>query len=109
MTTSGRCRFRFLVTVAAAALLLPPAADAEGPSKQCVAGAAGVGDEYYPTYGNGGYDVRHYDLDIGYDPATDRLEGDASIRATATQTLCSFNLDLVGLEVRRIEVDSRRA
>ena len=111
MTPSGSCRFRFLLTVAAAALLLTaPAADAKGhPSKQCVAGAPGVGDKDYPTYGNGGYDVRHYDLDVGYDPATDRLEGDASIRATATQTLCSFNLDLVGLEVRRIEVDGRRA
>ena len=104
MTASGSCRFRFLVTVAAAALLITaPAADAKGhPSNQCVAGAPGVGDEDYPTYGNGGYDVRHYDLDVAYDPATDRLEGDASIRATATQTLCSFNLDLVGLEVRRI-------
>jgi aminopeptidase N len=111
VSTSGSCRFRFLVAVAAAALLLTaPAADAKGhPSKQCVPGAPGVGDEYYPKYGNGGYDVRHYDLDIGYDPATDRLEGKAWIRATATQTLCSFNLDLVGLEVRRVEVDGRRA
>ena len=111
MTASGSCRFRFLVTVAAAALLITaPAADAKGhPSKQCVPGAPGVGDEDYPTYGNGGYDVRHYDLDVAYDPATDRLEGEASIRARATQTLCSFNLDLVGLEVRRIEVDGRRA
>jgi aminopeptidase N len=104
-------RFRFLVAVAAAALLLTtPAADAKAhSSKPCVAGAPGVGDEYYPTYGNGGYDVRHYDLHVQYDPATDRLEGEASIKATATQTLCSFNLDLVGLEVRRVNVNGRRA
>ena len=110
MSTSGSCKFRFLVAVAVAALLLTaPAADAKGHPSQCVPGAPGVGDEYYPTYGNGGYDVRHYDLEIEYDPATDRLEGEALIRATATQTLCTFNLDLVGLEVRRVEVNGRRA
>ena len=111
MSTSGSARFRFLVAVAAGALLLTaPAADAKvHRAHQCVAGAAGVGDSYYPTYGNGGYDVRRYALDIEYDPATDRLEGEASIRAKATQTLCSFNLDLVGLDVGRVKVNGRRA
>ena len=36
-------------------------------------GAPGVGDDYFPLYGNGGYDVRHYLLKVSYDPATDRL------------------------------------
>jgi hypothetical protein len=27
-------------------------------------GAPGAGDAYFPFAGNGGYDVRHYDLDI---------------------------------------------
>jgi aminopeptidase N len=107
MGASDGRRFRFLVAVAAAALLLTAAtADARA---QCVPGAPGVGDEDYPTYGNGGYDVRHYNLDVEYDPATDRLDGEASIKATATQTLCSFNLDLVGLEVTRVKVNGRRA
>jgi aminopeptidase N len=111
MSTSGSCRFRFVLAVTAAALLLSaPAADAKRHQPQeCVAGAAGVGDAYYPTYGNGGYDTRHYDLDIEYDPSTDRLDGDAAIRARATETLCSFNLDLVGLEVRHVKVNGRRA
>jgi aminopeptidase N len=112
MSTSGSCRVRLLIAVATAALLLTTAAAADAAghlSRNCVPGAPGVGDEYYPTYGNGGYDVGHYDLNIGYDPATDRLDGEAAIRATATQTLCSFNLDLVGLEVRRVEVNGRRA
>ena len=34
-------------------------------------GAPGVGDTYYPTYGNGGYDVKRYELDTNYNPATD--------------------------------------
>jgi aminopeptidase N len=91
----------------ALAVVLPAAAQAQ--ARDCTAGAAGIGDAYYPGYGNGGYDVRHYDLDVAYDPATDRLEGDAAIRARATQGLCSFHLDLVGLEVRGVEVDGREA
>jgi aminopeptidase N len=104
---------RFAVAVAVTALVCaaPAAADAskQRGSKQCVPGAPGVGDEYYPTYGNGGYDTRHYELEVAYDPATDRLDGDASIKARATESLCSFNLDLVGLEVRKVEVDGSRA
>jgi len=52
-----------------------------------------VGDPYFPLDGNGGYDVGHYLLDLGYDPATDVLHGRALIVARATQSLSSFNLD----------------
>ncbi len=93
------------------ALLLPGAAQA-GPSGgggKCTPGAPGVGDEYYPEYGNGGYDARHYGLRVAYTPATDQLEGRAAIRAKATQNLCSFNFDLVGLRVRNVEVNGRKA
>jgi aminopeptidase N len=67
-------------------------------------GAAGVGDPYYPTYGNGGYDVSHYRLDLRYDPASDRLDGVARIEARATQALDRFDLDLQGMTVQRITV-----
>jgi hypothetical protein len=73
------------------------------------AGAPGIGDPYFPLDGNGGYDVRHYLLDIGYTPSTDVLTGVATIRAEATQNLSRFNLDLVGLTVRAITVNGRRA
>jgi aminopeptidase N len=72
-------------------------------------GAIGIGDPYYPTDGNGGYDVRHYDLDVTYDPVTDVLSGTATIRARATQNLSAFNLDLAGLNVRSVHVDGRPA
>jgi aminopeptidase N len=68
-----------------------------------------VGDEYFPLYGNGGYDVRHYLLKVSYDPATDRLVGVATISARATQNLSRFNLDFVGLTVRSIKVNGRSA
>lgn len=57
-------------------------------------GAAGIGDPYYPLYGNSGYDVGHYDIDVTYTPSTDRLVGHTVITASATQPLSRFNVDL---------------
>ena len=104
-STSWTARFAWVAVVVVLLFGAIGATDAYGSPKhheQCVAGAAGVGDAYYPTYGNGGYDVSHYDLDVAYDPATDVLDGEATITARATERLCSFNLDLVGLEVRSV-------
>ncbi len=58
-------------------------------------GALTVGDPLFPQIGNGGYDALHYDLDLDYDPAANRLEdGTATtITARATQDLSSFGLD----------------
>ena len=72
-------------------------------------GAEGLGDPYFPGDGNGGYDVRHYDLAVKYDPETDRLTGVATIRARATQNLSKFNLDFVGLRLREVRVNGDRA
>ena len=89
------------------AALLPGAVTAAGPS--FTPGAPGAGDPYYPLDGNGGYDVKHYDLNLKYEPATDILTGTEIISARATQNLSSFDLDFVGLNVRSIKVDGRRA
>jgi aminopeptidase N len=98
-----------LAVVAVGTLLAAAPATADAKRRACTPGADGIGDAYYPTDGNGGYDARRYDLDVAYNPATDRLRGRASIRAKATQSLCSFNLDLEGLTVRKVKVDGRRA
>jgi hypothetical protein len=45
-------------------------------------GVPGIGDPYFPLDGNGGHDVRHYGLDLRYQPASDLLSGVAAIRAT---------------------------
>ncbi len=95
------------------ATLASPAAAANGrPWGQ--AGAPGVGDPYFPYAGNGGIDVRHYDLDLRYmppgpDPAPleGRLEGEARIELAATEDMRRFNLDLRGMDVRSIRVDGR--
>jgi len=83
-------------------LAIPASAAGAGP------GAPGIGDPYYPTYGNGGYDVSHYDLDLRYQPATDTLTGTTTITATATQGLTSFDLDFA-LNVSKVTVDGRPA
>jgi aminopeptidase N len=73
------------------------------------AGALGAGDPYFPKYGNGGYDVQHYDLAIRYAPATRVLRGVAAIEAEATQELSCFSLDLDGMTVRSVEVNGAAA
>jgi aminopeptidase N len=85
----------------------PPAAPAAGPVSP-VSGAAGIGDPYFPRAGNGGYDVIGYDIQIRYDPPTDRLEGHTTITARATQDLSRFNLDL-RLPATSVTVDDQPA
>ncbi len=69
------------------------------------AGAAGIGDDYYPTMGNGGYDVLHYDLRLRLDVAAGRLAGVATLEGIALASLSSFNLDLADLDVESVFVD----
>jgi len=80
------------------------------------AGAAGAGDAYFPYAGNGGYDVKHYDLNVKYTPPAaapaplqGQLQGVATIRLTATQDLDRFNLDLRGMDVSAMTVGGKKA
>jgi opacity protein-like surface antigen len=74
-------------------------------------GAAGIGDRLYPTLGNGGYDVQHYDLDLRYatDSPSQGIDGTVTIVARATQSLSRFNLDFAGDSVGGVTVDGLRA
>ena len=74
-------------------------------------GAAGVGDALYPTLGNGGYVVEHYDLELRYATAapTQQLDGTVAILARATQALSSFDLDFHGDGFGAVTVDGRPA
>lgn len=77
---------------AVAATLAVPAAATGAPATP---GAPGIGDAYFPEYGNGGYDVAKYDINVDYAPTTGILTGDTTLTARATQDLTRFNLDLV--------------
>ncbi len=105
-------RSRSSVLAGSLACLVLAVAAAPGPAEAddaFVAGAAGVGDAYFPADGNGGYDVANYDLAVRYDPLPGMLAGVATITAKATQNLARFNLDLVGLNVRDVRVDGQTA
>jgi aminopeptidase N len=69
-----------------------------------VFGSASAGDPYLPTSGNGGYSVDHYDLNLDYRVATNRLTATAVIRARALTRLDRFSLDLAGLTVEKVTV-----
>ncbi|WP_079023863.1 M1 family metallopeptidase [Streptomyces scabiei] len=83
-------------------------------------GSAGLRDPYFPRLGNGGYDVTHYALTLGYEPPAETdtepdagvdTEADAHLRATAvitaraTRDLGAFNLDLKGMDVESVTVE----
>ena len=91
----------------------PTAATTETPAlpvNEAEPGAPGVGDSLYPNFGNGGYDVQHYTLDLTVnDAATSDLDGITTITAQATQNLRSFNLDFIGFEITSIVVNGQPA
>jgi aminopeptidase N len=85
----------------------PTTTDGRGPEP--VAGAAGVGDPYFPDLGNGGYDVARYDIDLEWFPDTGRIEAVTTVWLEPTAPLDTFNLDLVGLDVGSVLVDGEVA
>lgn len=73
-------------------------------------GSAGLGDSLYPNFGNSGYDVQKYTLDLNVkDVATSLLKGVTTIDATAMQALSSFNLDFIGFDIASILVNGKPA
>jgi len=87
-----------------------PAAPGERPISEMpaappagVAGTDSIGDPYAPELGNGGYDVRHYRLELAIDPASAQITGTVSISATSTlDRLGRISLDLVGYQVDQV-------
>src|SRR3954451_22050966 len=97
-----------LVSAAALALAAPASAHAfERPTP----GAAGLGDRLFPTLGNGGYEVQHYDLDLRYATSApaQAIDGTATIVAVATQSLSRFDLDFAGDSVGSVSVNGAAA
>jgi aminopeptidase N len=97
-----------LITVLAVVLAGSPASGGVRALADPTPGSPGIGDDYYPDYGNGGYDVSHYDVRLRYWPDTDRLTGTTTILARATQDLSQLNLDFA-LQVTSVLVNGWRA
>jgi len=68
-------------------------------------GAAGIGDPYFPSDGNGGYDAQHYDLNVTVEPGLATIEGTSTMVAIATQPLSDFHVDLRRLTVSSVIVN----
>jgi len=93
-----------------AGLLLPgtaattSAGPALGPTN-AAAGAGTIGDPYYPNLGNGGYDARHYTLDLKVDVRRDTISGTVTMDAVATENLRSLSLDFAGFRISAVTVN----
>ncbi len=96
-----RCVWPFALT----AFVLPGLAQAAAPTP----GATSIGDPYYPTLGNGGYDAQHYALNLAVDVRRNQLTGTVVMEARATQDLRSFSLDLDGFHVGAVAVNGAAA
>lgn len=88
---------------------IPPEPTIPLPPTQVIpgSGAAGLGDPYYPLLGNGGYDVLHYTITLDLNMTTGSVNGSTELEVWASQELTAFNLDMSGLNVRQVTVDTK--
>lgn len=68
-------------------------------------GPEGIGDPYFETLGNGGYDVQNYLITLEVEPLSNEIAGSVVISAEASDALSSFNLDLSGLVIDHVTVN----
>ncbi|MCH1883347.1 M1 family metallopeptidase [Agrococcus sp. ARC_14] len=66
------------------------------------------GEPYAPASGSLGWSALHYDLELQYRMATNRLDAVARITGRAERELTAIGLDLVGLRVGKVVVDGER-
>jgi aminopeptidase N len=78
---------------------------ASAPRSGAVHGAPGIGDPYFPEDGNGGIDVRRYDVHDTYSFVDGRLSGWTTVTLRTTQRLSSFDLDFL-LPVRAVRLST---
>jgi aminopeptidase N len=112
MGIPGRAnRLRHAVTIASAFAAGLLALCAQAASAQPAPGAAGIGDRLFPTLGNGGYDARHYHLDLTYPTSAPEqtVDGEVTMIARATHSLSRFNLDFADGSVSDVDVNGRDA
>lgn len=90
--------------------LLDPATGTSLPNPELSAKGGAIGrDTSFPELGHPGYDVRHYDLDLAFDPATAVLSGSARIELTSVDALSEVVFDLRDLEVDAVDINGSPA
>ncbi len=73
------------------------------------AGEALAVDPFFPTFGNNGIDVSHYNIDLDVDPVSGAINGRAILAIKAEKRLTDFSLDLHGLDVSSVRVNGAPA
>lgn len=68
-------------------------------------GKHAVADPYFPRNGDLRYAVRHYDLQLSYQPDNNQLRGRAVIDVVTACELSELRLDLYALRVTKVQVD----
>jgi len=79
------------------------------PGALAAVGSAGIGDPYFPKAGNGGYDVKKYDVALDITPAANTVDADINIKLRATKPLSRFDLDFRGPDPDTLTVDGQDA
>ena len=64
-------------------------------------------DPYLPGHGDPSWSADHYDLELAYDLAANRLSGTATISAVAAKEVGRVVLDLAHLSVQKVSVDGK--
>jgi aminopeptidase N len=105
----SKVRIVFLPRRLSAALALLVALALSGASIASAAAPEKPTEPFFPRSGNRGYDVKHYDVSLGYQPRSGQLTARDVIEATATSGLSKFSLDLDGLKVTSVGVDGEPA
>jgi aminopeptidase N len=104
---AGRNVAAALLSLAAVGALAAPAEAEE------IDGSAGLGDSFFPTAGNGQYDVASYEIGLSYVRGGRRIAARTAIEGSAevdpADTLRRFNLDYRGPRVRSVRVDGEDA
>src|ERR1700760_3946690 len=66
-------------------------------------------EPFFPRSGNRGYNAKHYDVSLGYQPRSGQLTARDVVEARATSGLSKFSLDLDGLKVTSVSVNGEAA
>ena len=72
-------------------------------------GAAGLGDDYFPYFGNGGYDAIAYRIELDVDIENRTIQAVSNMSAIAELDLSSFHLDFSGPAITSLEVNGSPA
>ncbi|APX00755.1 M1 family metallopeptidase [Arthrobacter sp. QXT-31] len=82
--------------------------DMPGPAAVLPAGAPATADPYVPGHGTDAYRVLHYDLELDYKLASNRLTGRAVLAAVAARRTAAVVLDMTGLRALKVQLNGVR-